>query len=87
MSKSVTKKQIDELWENSDITVMSVFDKCTVVAVKLPNGFVLVESSACVDPANYSREIGFDICKTKLINRIWELEGYLLQNETEVTNE
>ena len=49
--------------------------------MQLPNGFVLTESSACVDPANYDEKLGYEICIKKLTERVWELEGYLLQNE------
>lgn len=56
-----------------------MFDKCTLVCVKLENGFVLTESSACVDPANYNEEIGKEICFERIKNKIWELEGYRLQ--------
>ena len=57
----------------------TVFGKCTIVAVQLKNGFVLVESSSCVDPINYSEAIGMSICIERIKNRLWELEGYKLQ--------
>ena len=60
---------------------MTVFGKCTVVACKLPSGFVLVESSACVSPENYDQELGESICRDRIINKLWELEGYRLQTE------
>ena len=65
---------------NSEITVQTVFDKCTIVSCKLPNGFVIVESSACVSPENYDEELGVDICLDKIADKIWELEGYKLQD-------
>ena len=46
----------------------------------MPNGFVITESSACVDPDNYNEDRGIDICLDKIVDKIWELEGYLLQN-------
>lgn len=81
MNNTVTKKQIDKIVKNSEIDVKTVFDKCTVVTMRLPNGFILTESSACVDPKNYDVKLGERVCKEKLINKIWELEGYRLQNE------
>lgn len=42
-------------------------------------GFELVESSACVDPRNYSEEIGQEACMEKIRDRIWNLLGFLLQ--------
>ena len=75
----VPKETIDALITQSEITVKTFFGKTTVVAMKLPNGFVLVESSSCVDPLNYDEAIGVQICKQKLESRLWELEGYRLQ--------
>ena len=80
MSNTVTQEKVDRLLDNADLEIKEVFGKCTIVAAKLPNGFVLVESSACVDPANYDFEIGLHICLNKIKDKIWELEGYLLQN-------
>lgn len=77
---TVTKKQIDEIVKNSTFDACTFFNKCTVVAMRLPNGFVLVESSACVDPKNYDFDIGVSACKERLIARVWELEGYKLQD-------
>lgn len=76
---SVTSEYIENVLMYSEIAVQTLFDKCTVVACKLPNGFVIVESSACVSPENYNEEMGIDICLDKIRNKIWELEGYNLQ--------
>lgn len=57
-----------------------VFDKVTVVIAKLPNGFTITESSGCVNPDNYSYEIGEENCKQRIKQRLWELEGYALQD-------
>lgn len=78
---TVTQSVIDELMESCDIEVATAFDKCTIVACKLPNGFVIVESSSCVDPANYDEDMGVDICMKNIEKKLWELEGYLLQNK------
>lgn len=77
----VTSDIVDELIDNSEVIVDTLFDNCTMVALRLPNSFVIVETSACVDPDNYSEEIGFDICMERIRNKVWELEGYKLCNE------
>ena len=51
----------------------------TVVRCVLRNGFVIVESSSCVDPANYSEKMGEEICLNKIKDKVWELLGFLLQ--------
>lgn len=78
---SITSEYIKEIIANSDIESYTVFDKCTVVTCRLPNGFVIVESSACVSPENYDEEMGKNICMSKIEDKIWELEGYRLQSE------
>lgn len=78
---TVTQAVVDELMESCDIAVTTAFDKCTIVACKLLNGFVIVESSSCVDPANYDEDMGVDICMKNIERKVWELEGYLLQNQ------
>ena len=75
----VPKEVIDDLIARSEITVKTLFGKTTVVAMKLPSGFVLVESSSCVDPLSYDEAVGVQICKQRLENKLWELEGYRLQ--------
>lgn len=80
-SPIITNELVSEIIANSEIEIATAFDKCTVVACKLPNGFVIVESSACVSPENYDEDIGVEICMGKIENKIWELEGYNLQQK------
>lgn len=54
-------------------------EKTTVVQAILKNGFVITDSSSCVDPANYNHEIGFQICQGRIKNQIWNLLGFTLQ--------
>lgn len=75
----VAYDSVNDIIKNSMIVADTVFDKCTVVYCQLPNGFVIVESSACVDPGNYDENTGIDICMKKIEDKIWELEGYRLQ--------
>jgi hypothetical protein len=58
-------------------------DKTTVVKATLVNGFEIVESSSCVDPANFSQEIGIQICIDRIKERVWHLLGFLLQTAKE----
>lgn len=81
MSNTVTQQQITELWTHSKWDVVKMGEKTCVVTCTTPSGFVIVESSSCVDPANYNETIGFEICKERIINKLWELEGYCLQKK------
>ena len=82
MSKvKVTQDRINSIMAGTTFSVRTEFDKCTVVTAQLPNGFIITEASACVDPANYDRAVGEQLCRKHIENRLWELEGYLLQNQ------
>ena len=68
MKNSVTQADIDGLIAKSQIKVQTVFGKCTIVSVQLPNGFVIVESSSCVYPINDSEGRGTPICIKRIKN-------------------
>lgn len=57
--------------------------KTTIVHATLINGYKLTEASSCVDPSNYSVEIGTKVCLEKIENQIWGLLGFLLQSAFE----
>jgi hypothetical protein len=76
---AITEEYIAEIMENSEFEICTMFDKCTVVSCRLPNGFVIVEYSACVSPKNYDEEVGTEICVNKIADKVWELEAYRLQ--------
>lgn len=78
MKNTITRAQIDALLAASEIDVCTKFDKVTVVTVKLPNGFVLVEASGAVDKANYSEEMGRKVCVDRIAQKLWSFEGYML---------
>ena len=77
----VTKEKIKSILDETIFETKKVYDKCTVVSAKLPNGFIITESSACIDPSNYDEELGKQICIKKIEDKIWELEGYKLQSQ------
>ena len=75
----VTQERINHLLETAEYLSCTTFGKCTIVTAKLENGFVLTESSACVDPENYDEDLGRKLCLKKITDKLWELEGYALQ--------
>lgn len=83
VENKITQEHINSLFYEAVKEVQTVFDKCTIMACRLKNGFVIVESSACVDPSNYDFHTGIGICEEKIKNKLWELEGYRLQCELE----
>lgn len=81
MKTRIHPEDIEALITGSEIHTQTIFEKVTLVAVRLPSGFVLTESSGAVDKANYSEEQGRRICMEKIRSRLWNLEGYVLQKE------
>jgi hypothetical protein len=76
-NNTITQDNVDRFIDYYDYSKMG--EKTTVVKATLINEFVIVESSSCVDAANYDDEIGKNICKDRIRNKIWELLGFLLQ--------
>lgn len=55
--------------------------KVMVCELMLENGFSVRGEAAVVSKDNFIEEIGRKISKENAINSIWQLEGYLLQEE------
>lgn len=49
---------------------------CTII---MKTGFEFVGRSACVDPANFNKEIGEKVAYDDAFRQIWSHEGYLLK--------
>ena len=82
MSKNtLTQADIDKILSESRVEVLKLEPKTTLVKVTLPNGFELIETSSCVDPANYNHDMGKQICMKRIEDKIWYLEGYVLQSK------
>lgn len=74
---SISQKMVDDFI--SEIHVVTLGEKTTVVRVVLVNGFEIVESSSCVSKENYDQRLGEEICMEKIKGKIWLLLGFLLQ--------
>lgn len=72
----VFPEQIDAIMDAAEVTVEDRFGCMTVVHAKLPCGFIITETSACIDPANYDQSVGAGICMKRVRDKVWELEGY-----------
>ena len=51
----------------------------TVCQITLENGYTLVGTSACVDPASFNQAMGEQIAYDNALQQLWALEGYLLK--------
>ena len=59
--------------------------KCVVCEITLKNGFTVRGESACVSVANFDQEIGNEIAFKNAREKVWQLEGYLLQDKHPIT--
>lgn len=53
----------------------------TIAILVLENGFTVVGTSNCVDPANFDVKLGQKIAREDAINKLWPILGYQLQQE------
>lgn len=63
---------------SSDLARMSVVTTCVLV---LDNGFTITGKSTCVDPAIYDEALGQKYAYEDAVDKVWELEGYVLANQ------
>ena len=55
--------------------------KTTICVITLENGFEIMGESSCVDPKNFDKAIGERVSYENAFEKIWPLEGYLLQEK------
>lgn len=78
----VILEQVKANMQDVEVKTIEAFGKpMTIVSARMLNGFVLTEISTCADPANYSQEIGAEVCLKKIEDKVWFLLGYELQNK------
>lgn len=81
MKNKITLQQITTLIDSAEKQEHVFWDKELVISYKLPNGFTVLGRGACVDPANFNLEIGRQVAREDAMNKLWQLEGYLLQDK------
>lgn len=64
--------------EDVDHSALCYLTFCVLV---LKNGYTVTGESACASPANFDAEIGKKIARQNAVNKIWQLEGYLLKQK------
>lgn len=63
----------------TDVEVMTIGEKTTVVNAHTLTGFDTVRHSSCVDPKNYSEELGRQYAMEEVVNSLWSHLGFVLQ--------
>jgi len=77
---TVTLEQITRIVDEAETAEAVFWCKEVVVSYKIYNGFTILGRGACVDPANFNLEKGREVARRDVIQQLWQLEGYLLQN-------
>ena len=77
MNKKMTEEDIESTIESEEYSKVGY--KTTLCMMTLKNGFEVVGSSACVNASDYDHEIGSEFARKRAMDKVWELEGYLLQ--------
>lgn len=73
----VTLEHISGMCQRDDYYVFPGTNT-TVCCITLFNGFTVIGESSCVSDENFDAEIGKNIAFENAKNKIWLLEGYLL---------
>lgn len=79
MKTSLTEQDILDSIESEQIYDLG--KKTTAVVLTLKNGFEVVGISTCVDSANYKQEVGAEYARKRAIDKVWKLEGHVLQDK------
>ena len=75
----LTPERIDSVIVSETYTKLPS-GKVLVCELTLANGFTVRGEAAVVSPENFNYDIGKTISRKNARDKIWELEGYLLQD-------
>jgi len=73
----ITQSDVDLFM--GEVKSQKIDEKTTLVSTESMTGFTQHETSACVDPANYSEELGAKYGAEKLRGKYWHNLGFVLQ--------
>lgn len=81
LPNSVTKDQLDNLVARSSVEYAVFGNKLTVAVITLPSNFKVTGEASCVDANNFDKALGEKYALENAVEKLWELEGYLLAND------
>ena len=76
MKNTITIEDLESRIKKEEFVVVG--KKTTICCLTLKNGFEVTGESACVDTANFNKEIGEKYARERAVEKIWQLEdiGY-----------
>ncbi|MGN7869560.1 Gp49 family protein [Paracoccus sp. 22332] len=77
--QTVTLEQIEGKIVREDYIQELNGGTLTICVLTLANGFDVVGTSGCADPAKFNAELGRKYAREDAIKQVWPLEGYLLR--------
>jgi len=80
MKNKLTLKDIESKITNKTFTRLPS-QKSLICELTLINGFTVRGEASVVDIDNYEQEVGEKISYENAIHKIWQVEGYLLQEK------
>ena len=81
IKNTVTKEHLDDLVAQSNVEYAVFGNKLTVAVITLPTNFKVTGEASCVDANNFDKELGEKYALANAVEKLWELEGYLLANK------
>ena len=76
----VTPQRLEQVITSEQYHVFTntTFTSCLLT---LENGYTVLGESACASPENFDAALGRKIARSNAVNKIWQLEGYLLKQK------
>jgi len=81
----ITPEAIDSVITGSTYTVLPS-GKCMICELTLKNGYTVTGEASVVSKENFNEEIGRKVSYEKARDKIWQLEGYILQEKLAYLN-
>lgn len=73
----ISNSFVQNLIDKSDIAVSVIFDNCIIVAVRLPNNYVITESAVFYNSEDFKQDVGYKACMKIIKEKLRDLEGYV----------
>ncbi len=82
-AERITEEYMKGRIANTDYTFLGT--TTTICSIVLDNGFSVHGTSACVNKANFNKEIGKKIAHNNAFRQLWPLFGFLLAEKNLLT--
>lgn len=76
----LTEEDINKKIKDKKFTILED-GKTTICNLYLENGYTVRGEAACVNPVNFKKDLGEKIAFENARDKVWVLEGYLLQEK------